>query len=225
MNDNLEFFSPGEDAEGVSEAALEQMRERMRAAAAQMKKDQAQEQKQKQTEDALYQILLAFIGNLGPEDKIVRLITAALSKNILAEMILGVISLNYKTVQKVIGLEMVDAKSLKPADVDEKQLVHTKFSNQTLPIHIRVNLDSWIKTINNAAFLKPWRNLTSISDLKDSSKAKKEFSNLISYVAQSYMQKENQEFLGENVIKFSKAFSSNLLERLDKHVKSTKEIE
>lgn len=222
MND-FESFSASEGQEGVDAGALERLREKMKAASAQMKKDQKQEQKQKQQEDDLYQIILAFLNELGADSPIVILVSKAVAHNIVAEMILAVLSLNYKTIQKILGLELAE-KNTTSETTDTKSLVNPKLSSQDLPLYIRINIDAWLKLINTTAFLKPHKNLTSIKDNWEPTEACSAFKNLMSFIAQDYLEREKIEFNAHNINQFMMAFSHNLIERLENHIGETKQI-
>ncbi len=223
MSENLEGFSPDEGAEGVDNAALERLREQMKKARQQMQGDQKQEAKQKAQEDTLYQILIAFLNKFGPDHPVVVLVARAIAHNILSELILAVLSLNYDTVQKYLGLKMVRSEAEAPTGIDEKALINPKMG-ANLPLHVRINLDTWLKAVNDAAFLKPIRNSAALQDRREEDEACGAFVNLMSYIAQDYLEREGVEFNPKNVLNFVSAFSHNLHVRLKQHVESTQMV-
>ena len=149
---DLESFSVAEGSEGVDAGALDRLREQMKEAAAGMARDQKQEQKQKKVEDNLYQILLQFIDKLGPKHPLVYLIVKNMSENLLAELILAIIALNYSAIQKATGLELSDENSI---TIKEDALIVPNLSDQTTPLKIRIDLDIWIRFINEVVFKNP----------------------------------------------------------------------
>jgi hypothetical protein len=219
---DLESFSVAEGSEGVDAGALDRLREQMKEAAAGMARDQKQEQKQKKVEDNLYQILLQFIDKLGPKHPLVYLIVKNMSENLLAELILAIIALNYSAIQKATGLELSDENSI---TIKEDALIVPNLSDQTTPLKIRIDLDIWIRFINEVVFKNPVRNLKAIKNPKYPNTAKHCVTDLMSYIAQDYLQKENVSFFGESVEKFMRLYAINLIERLEQHVNDTKQIE
>lgn len=222
---DLESFSPSESSEGIDAAALERMREQMKRASQQMKRDQQQEAKQKQKEDNLYEVLLAFIRQLGPENSLVVLIAKSIAHNMSAEVILSLISIAFPTVQKVMGLEMLPSGDKVLTEAQTKDLMNPKFANSDLPLNVRINLDNWLKSINMIAFKDPKRNYESCMSKANPERACGPFQNLIAYIAQEYLQKEKVEFNPENVVNFVTVFSDNMIQRLKMTVESTKELE
>lgn len=222
---DLESFSPSESSEGIDAAALERMREQMKRASQQMKKDQQQEAKQKQKEDNLYEVLLAFIKQLGPENHLVTLIAKAIAHNISAEMILALIAIIFPTVQKIIGLEVLPSAGKVLTEAQTKELINPRISSSDLPVNVRLSLDNWLKAINSTAFKDPKRNYEAIASKTNPEKACGSFHNLIAYVAQEYLQRERIQFNPENVLSFVVVFSDNMVQRLKMTTETTKELE
>lgn len=219
---DLESFSPSESSEGVDPAALERLKEQMREAAKAMKRDQQQEQKQKKTEDVMYQTLIMFVNTLGTDHPLVYYIVRCLSENILSELILSIISLNNPALHELTGLNLADTTS--QPTINEQALVVPNLSTESMPLHLRLNIEIWIKLINDKAFEKPSRNLDSIRIKKQPELPKHAFTDLMSYVAQDYLQNQNIQFDGHAIEKFIRALTANLISRLDSHIKSTLEL-
>lgn len=220
---DLESFSPSEGSEGVDAGALERMREQMRAAAQAMQKDQKQEQKQKKSEDAMYQVLIMFIDKLGATHPIVVYIVRTLKDNLLSEIILTIISLNYPVLHSQVGLELVTEQSPLP-NASENALIVPNLALSEMSLHLRLNLELWIKLINQKIFLEPVRNLQAIRNPKAPATAKHSFTDLMSYIAQDYLQTAKVDFNGQAIEKYIRALSANLIERLEAHLNSTPKI-
>lgn len=220
---DLESFSPSESSEGVDAGALDRLREQMKEAAKAMKSDQKQEQKQKKTEDAMYKVLVLFIDSLGATHPVVYYSVKCLSDNILSELILCALSLNYPTIQQLVGLELIPVNT--DVDQDEQALIVPNLANSDMPLSLRLNIEIWIKLINNKAFENPLRNLNALKDLKTPGVPKHSFTDLMSYIAQDYLQSHQVDFNGLSIEKFIRALIANLIERLEAHVKSTQKLE
>lgn len=222
---DLENFSPSESNEGVDAAALERMREQMKRASQQMKGDQQQEAKQKQKEDNLYEVLLTFIRKLGPDNPLVVLIAKCIAHNISAEMILSLIAPIFPTIQKITGLEILPPAGKVLTESQTKELINPRISDSELPINVRISLDNWLKAINATSFKDPKRNYNAMKSLANPERACGPFQNLISYVAQEYLQREKVNFNPENVVNFVTVFGDNMIQRLKMTTESTKELE
>lgn len=218
---DLESFSPSESSEGVDPAALERLKEQMREAAKGMKRDQQQEQKQKKTEDAMYQVLINFVNTLGPDHPLVYYIVRCLSENILSDLILSIIALNNPQLHELTGLTLVNQES---SEINEQSLIVPNLSTDSMPLHLRLNIELWIKVINDKAFLNPDRNLNSIRIKKQPELPKHALTDLMSYTAQEYLLNQHIQFDGHAIEKFIRALTANLIVRLDNHIKSTLEI-
>lgn len=108
---SLESFSGFDSGEGMSEGALEELQQKMKAAAAQIAAIKKEEGKQKKTEDELFKVLLKFI-NRSDKKELCLLISRALEQNIPANFILAIIILGNEDVQKEIdGYMMLSASA------------------------------------------------------------------------------------------------------------------
>lgn len=136
---SLESFIGLDSGEPMSAAALEKLREKMKAASAQIKAIKKEEKKAKKKEYDLLKILLKFVKTSHKTD-LTLLISRVLEINVPANFILAVILLGNKEIQEEVGkMLMLNA----PAS-DEKAL--TFFGkDETLPLKIKIELDNWIK--------------------------------------------------------------------------------
>ena len=109
---DLESFG-GMDAGGdqMSAAAFEKFKERMKAAAAQLKALQAGEQKQKKTEDELIKILLKFITS-GKKRDILMLVLRLLEMNVPAGFIVSLLIISNQEIQQELNLKLLPAPEI-----------------------------------------------------------------------------------------------------------------
>jgi hypothetical protein len=99
---NLENFHANESTEGLDNGAFERLKEKMAQSRAQIKKDQKQEASQVKKDDVLFNVLIEFIKHFPSNHPVVKGIVACLSANIPSLIILAVISLNYKSIEKAV---------------------------------------------------------------------------------------------------------------------------
>ncbi|PIR54705.1 hypothetical protein COU74_03050 [Candidatus Peregrinibacteria bacterium CG10_big_fil_rev_8_21_14_0_10_36_19] len=147
---SLESFIGMDSGEGMSESSLEQLRERMKAAAAQIAAIRKEEKKQKQKEDDLLKILLKFIQH-SHKSELVLLISRALEQNIPAGFVLAIVLLGNLEIQH----HMQTLLAPKEAHPDQKALIFFNQQDQSLPLKIRIELDNWIKNILESADATP----------------------------------------------------------------------
>lgn len=156
---DLESFSPGQGSESYDPKAFERFKEQMKKNApffAAMKKG---EQKQKQKEDRLAKILLKFI-QTNQKSGILMLAAKLLEENIPASFILGIIVLGNEEMkaeivaQAQLDLPEPEKPPLKPAT--EFSLI-AKFSDPSLPLAMKAEIDAWGKGIFEAGSAVPLR--------------------------------------------------------------------
>jgi hypothetical protein len=99
---NLENFQVNEGAEGIDNGAFERLKEKMAQSGAQIKRDQKQEASQAKKDDILFNVLIEFIKHFPADHPVVKGIVGCLSANIPSLVVLSVISLNYKSIDKAI---------------------------------------------------------------------------------------------------------------------------
>src|SRR3989338_7421407 len=114
---SLESFIGYESGEPMSAASLEKLREKMKAAAAQIAAIKKEEKRRKQKEEELLKILLKFVKTSHKKD-LVLLISRVLEQNIPANFILAIILLGNEEIQKEIGQFLLLKGAEQP--VDEK---------------------------------------------------------------------------------------------------------
>lgn len=167
----LEYFFGADQGEGMSEAAFEVFKEKMKKAAAQIAAIKKEEGKQKKKEEELLKILSKFVKTSQKKD-LVLLISRALEQNIPANFILAVILLGNEDIQKEIGSFLM----LKGAVSEEKALTFFR-EDKTLPLKIRIELDNWMKSLLMQALETPQKLLKSTYEFEMIEIEKSEFGN------------------------------------------------
>jgi hypothetical protein len=143
---SLESFGGFETGE-VSESALEELRERMKAAAAQIAAIRREEQKRKKKEGELVQILLRFIQTSHKSD-LVLLISRALEQDIPANFILAIVILGNEDIQEATGdFLALPPGMLEKAAASDKALTFFNQKDESMPLKVRIELDFWLKGV------------------------------------------------------------------------------
>jgi hypothetical protein len=152
---DLEFFGGMDGSGEYNAAAFEKFKERMKAAAAQLKAIQKQEQKQKQSEEELIKILLKFIQS-GKKTDIMLLVIRLLEQNVPAGFIVSILLISNPDIQKELKIKLLPASVTE----DEKNAVEASQNRQEnkhlpqkymgehiLPLKIKVAIANWINEI------------------------------------------------------------------------------
>lgn len=168
---SLDSFTGFDAGEGMSEAAFEAFKEKMRAAAAQIAAIKKEEGKQKKKEEELHKVLLKFIQHSHKRD-LALLISRALEQNLPANFILAIILLGNEDIQREVGkyimlqggdsekvaAEQVGSEKLAAGNPGNSQtgsanavsgdgLIFFDQADQSLPLKIKIEVDNWIKNI------------------------------------------------------------------------------
>lgn len=161
---SLESFIGSEQSEGMSASSLEQLREKMKKASAQIAAIKKEEKKRKKKEQELQKILLKFIQN-SQKSELVLLISRVLEQNIPANFVLAVVLLGNEDIQQELGsflLPPAAATALavkeateSDAKSEDHSLVFFDPTDQSLPLRIKIEVDNWIKNILAQAHESP----------------------------------------------------------------------
>jgi len=159
---SLDSFLGLDAGEGMSEGALEQLRERMKAAAAQIAAIKKEEKKQKKKEQELLKILLQFVQRSQKKD-LVLLLSRCLEQDIPANFLLAIILLSNKEIREQMGgasgfmaLEpgqgttdqvLLGGEESHVPDPEDKALIFFSEEDESLPLKIKIELDAWIKSL------------------------------------------------------------------------------
>ncbi len=138
----LESFIGLDAGEPMSEAAFEQLKEKMRAAAAQIAAIKKEEKKQKKKEYDLLKILLEFVRTSQKKD-LALLISRVLEINIPANFILAIILLGNEDLKNAAGQYVM-------LNSDTKAIFFTE-DDKAMPLRVRIQLDNWLKDLLSQA--------------------------------------------------------------------------
>jgi len=197
---SLEFFAGSESSEGISEAALEQLKEKMRAAAAQIAAIKKEEGKQRKKEDELLKILFAFLKDSKKIELIVY-ISRCLEQNIPAAFILSIILLGNQDIQQATGIyllpksvdSMLDQHGEDGIPQQESRALVFFGENHSLPLKIRIEMDQWLKEMLFQAMETPHKILkSSYTYINDVKEIKPQLIDLTTYVVQDFLQQNSR---------------------------------
>lgn len=144
---DLESFSASDSrGESMDPAAFERFKERMAAAAAQLKALQKQEQKQKKKEDELVKILLKFI-QTGTKRDIMLLVSRLLEQNVPAAFIVSLLLISNEDIQQALGVKLLPAGAVEEAKQRALTLPDHYLKGEILPLKIKIAIDAWAHDI------------------------------------------------------------------------------
>lgn len=224
---SLESFIGLDSGEGMSESALENLRERMKAAAAQIAALKKEEKKHKKKEDELLSILFKFVKTSQKTD-LVLLVSRALEKNIPANFILAVILLGNEDIQKELGDfiilsagEQPDGADLPEATASDRALIFFSQHDETLPLKVKIKMDTWIKGLLYQAGERPQKILRTAypENNIDESLIK-----LLAFVIRDYLGQNGLEEAYEKIANFSKFILKGILTKTQENLDNRKFI-
>jgi len=224
-----EFFGGMDaNADKIDPAAFEKFKERIKAAAAQIKALQAGEQKQRKKEEKLIKILLKFV-KTGTKKDIMLLIARLLEQNVPPLFILSIVSLGHEDIKKDLNDEKLLAEDQK-GDSEKKELTEkvNKNSlsvlegNKALPLKLRIEIDEWLKYIYNQAFEDPHRLIRTALDSENNIILP--LVQLPAFILRDYLEKNGQPADYEKLKEFSKFFMIGIMEKAIDKIKEQKEI-
>ncbi|MDA1061144.1 MAG: hypothetical protein O3B47_05125 [bacterium] len=235
---SLESFIGSEADEGMSSAALEKLREKMKAAAAQIAQIKKEEKKQKKKEDELLKILLKFVKTSHKKD-LVLLISRVLEQNIPANFILSIILLGNPEIQQQVG-ETLMLKAGEHED-SEKALIFFGRKDETLPLKLRIEMDNWIKNMLSQAEESPQKLLktayktemveieteSEFDDKKYETKKsiKRETIQLMTYVMRDFLEQNKTDEPFDKLHEFAKFILTGILNKTEESLNNRKLLE
>jgi len=146
MSDLESFFGADDRGEAMDPAAFERFKERMAAAAAQLKALQKQEQKQKKKEDELIKILLRFI-QTGTKRDIMILVSRLLEQNIPAAFIVSLLLINNEDIQRALGIKLLPQGAVEEEKAHALTLPDHYMKGEIIPLKIKIAIDAWAHEI------------------------------------------------------------------------------
>lgn len=168
---SLEQFIGFDQGEGMSEGALEALKERMAAAAAQIAAIKKEEGKQKKKEEELLKFLLKFV-KTSSKKELVLLVSRVLEQNIPANFIIAMIILTNPEIHEEIGhFNLLRAGNSSAAGQttnteNSHSLIFFDPKDETLPLKIKIELDTWIKNMLFQAEENPQKLLRTSYDIE-----------------------------------------------------------
>jgi len=146
MSDLESFSAADARGESMDPAAFERFKERMAAAAAQLKALQKQEQKQKKKEDELVKILLKFI-QTGTKRDIMLLVSRLLEQNVPAAFIVSLLLISNEDIQKELGVKLLPSGAVEEEKQHALTLPDHYLKGEILPLKIKIAIDAWAHDI------------------------------------------------------------------------------
>jgi hypothetical protein len=162
---SLESFISAEGDEGMSAASLEQLRDKMKRAAAQIKAIKKEEKKQKKKEDDLLRILLQFV-KTSHKHELVLLISRVLEQNVPANFVLAMILLGNEEIQEAVGKFLMLEQGSDELGENSKALIFFDQTDESIPLKLKIEIDSWIKNLLSQAQESPQKLIATAYDKK-----------------------------------------------------------
>jgi len=217
---SLESFIGFDSGEGMSEAAFEAFKEKMKKASAQIAAIKKEEGKQKKKEEELLKILANFIKNSHKKD-LTLLISRVLEQNIPANFILAIILLGNEEIQQQAGKFLM----LGVGGQDEKALTFFGEEDASIPLKMKIEIDEWMKTLLFQANERPQKllkNAYKIEIIEDQEKksVKKAIINLTAFVIREFFEKNNQHQDFVNLKNFAVFIIKGILSKTNETLKN-----
>lgn len=156
---DLEIFSFSEAGESYDPAAFERFKEKVKKNAKFVASIRKQEQRQKKKEDQLFQILMKFF-QTHQKQGILLLASRLLKQNIPPSFVLGILLLGNEDLKAQVGnllFAATDERSESdPVATTEFSLI-TRFSDASLPLRVKAEIDQWGRLLLEAAEFQPFR--------------------------------------------------------------------
>lgn len=218
---DFELFGGFDAGEGMDSASFEKFKERMKAAAAQIKVLKKGEQKQRQKEEKLIKILLKFVKSSKKQDVMV-LIARLLEQNVPAVFILSIVLLgNEEFFKDEEGKQvLLEGQKLK-SESDEKSLAFFD-KKQVLPLELKIEIDAWMKNVFSQALEHPHRVLKTVFDEDDVLILP--LIQLSSFVLRDFLEKHDQEAAYSQLKEFCDFFLNGIMKEVQQKIKETKEL-
>jgi hypothetical protein len=202
---SLESFIGLDKGEGMSEAAFEAFKEKMKAAAAQIAAIKKEEGKQKKKEKELVKILAKFV-KTSQKKELVTLISRALEQNIPANFILAIILLGNEDIQKEVGEFLMLESGKDP--LKNKELIFFGEKDESLPLKIKIELDNWIKNLMFQAEENPQK-------LSKTAQGNNTLIQLATFIIRDFLEQNNISEAHEKLNNFAKFIIKGILTKID----------
>lgn len=209
-----ENFTPeegGEGQQGVSEAAAERAAEERRQTAAAAKQQRKEERKLKRRDNKLADIIKFFIQG-HKDDRLAILLSRLLHRNTPADILLAVLSLNFKDVITVLEDYLEDERDVVPdAGASEAQLEASTTALVQYGQEMAQSLSEWTRRIFTHASFHPMKSIIALAHHHG---VDHHMIQLTAYMIQDYFKDVGQEVEFERIKEFSELFWRDTLKRL-----------
>lgn len=227
MSDFESFSGSDTGANSMDPNAFEKFKERMAAAAAQLKAMQIGEQKQKKTEDELIKILLKFIQS-GQKRDLMLLVSRLLEENIPAGFIVALLLISNQEMQQQLGLKMLPAAE--PASYEGASFSATQaqtlpdhyIQDSVLPLKIKIAIDNWVHQISQKAGDNPHRLLRTAIDAEG--QIKLPVIQLASFSLRDFLEEQGIKGDYNRLKDFMELMLDGIFKKLREQIAGTKEI-
>jgi len=209
-----ESYTPsesGDGQQGVSEAAAERAAEERRQTAAAAKQQRKEERKLKKRDNKLADIIKFFIQGQ-KDDKLAILLSRLLHRNTPADILLAVLSLNFKDVITVLEDYLEEERDVVPdAGPTEAQLQASSTALVQYGQEMAQALSEWTRRIFTHASFHPMKSIISLAHHHG---VDHNMTQLTAFMIQDYFKEVGQEIDFERIREFSELFWRDTLKRL-----------
>lgn len=218
---DFESFGGFDANDGMDAASFEKFKERMKAAAAQIKALKKGEQKQRQKEEKLIKILLKFVKSSKKQDIMV-LIARLLEQNVPAVFILSIVVLgNEEYFEDEEGNQVLLESQKLQSEADGKSLAFFD-GEKVLPLKLKIKIDAWMKNIFSLSLEHPHRLLKTVFDEDDVLILP--LIQIASFILRDYLEKNKQETDYARLKEFCDFFLNGVMKEVQQKIKETKEL-
>lgn len=241
--DGLDFFNPSDGGESYDPAAFERFKEQVKKNGQFVAAMQRDEKKKKKKEDALAQIILAFI-KANKNSGLMVIVSELLEQNIPASFILAIIVLGNPEIRTAIDQHEKEQLALEsgekdfpmssrpalPALNEEQQATEfslvARFNDSTIPLKIKLALDEWGVGIFQAGTSQPFKILETVLD--KTGHVKNVVIEACATVLQSYLTVSDEATFAsrghESFVSFGEFVMRGIMQKLKDQVENQKQL-
>lgn len=208
--------------ESYDPASFERFKERMKAAAAQLKALQKSEKKQKKSEDELIKILIKFIQG-GKKKDILLLVSRLLEMNVPAGFIVSILTISNKDIQQELGIKLLPGGDIEEDIKETTNLPDLYIGGEILPIKIKIAILNWINEIAKKVNENPHRVIKTVLDVDNN--VQLTAIQLGSFCLRDFLQDEEVDHDYSQLKDFISFVLSDMIAKAAKDLKERKEIQ
>lgn len=222
MSDFESFGGFDAGRESFDPAAFERFKERMAAAAAQLKALQKQEQKQKKSEDELIKILLAFIQS-GKKKDILLLVSRLLEMNVPAAFIVSVLLISNPDIQQKLGLSLLPSGHVEQEVEKSANLPDLYIGGAMLPLRVKIAMINWVSEITKKINDHPQRALKTLVD--PDGQVHLTATQLAAFCLRDFLEEQAVPHEYDQLKEFASFFLNDLMAKTAEDLKNRKELD